>query len=65
MPSSAQSQRTELPMACPFCGEADTIQRHVTGQSEQWFIECQSCEARGPVTRVNTAHAVAIWNNRI
>ena len=54
---------TEALLPCPFCGSlkvewVDLADESLTGAQ---FVQCNGCEALGPVSRVD---AIAAWNRR-
>lgn len=48
---------------CPFCDDADVVIRAATHSiSKTWWVECDNCDACGPVLQTEY-DAVRIWNN--
>lgn len=48
------------PDPCPFCSGKLVVSDHNKGE---WFLRCQQCRARGPVTPVRES-SIQAWNNR-
>lgn len=47
---------------CPFCGWHYTTTKAGQGLALRFWHECQSCQARGPVSHVSRSEARELWN---
>jgi len=50
---------------CPFCGDDDPlVQADSSGGRVDYYVECGSCRAQGPVAS-SDEEAIRLWNRNV